>query len=78
MPHRVSVACLACGSEATFEFAELVRIKRKRDVPFFQKSKLFDHVFFGSRHGGRWHAAVYYHGLRGRSLQGAPGNGRPF
>ena len=48
MPHRVSVACLACGSEATFEFAELVRIKRKRDVPFFQKSKLFDHVFFGS------------------------------
>ena len=46
MPHRVDVTCPECGALATFEFAEVVKIRLKRDVEFFQKSKLFDYRFY--------------------------------
>jgi sarcosine oxidase delta subunit len=66
MPHVVSVRCPRCSARAAFEFAEHVRIARKAEVPFFQKSKLFDYVFVKGRwHGQDWHAAVFHAGLHG-------------
>ncbi len=67
MPHLVSVRCPQCNSEAKFEFAELVEIKLKQDIPFFQKSDVFEYCFFESTGSGRWHAAFYFHGLKSSS-----------
>lgn len=67
MPHLVAVACPRCGSEAMFEFAELVRIERKEDVSYFQNSDVFEYRFVESAGSGRWHAAIYYHGLKSSS-----------
>ncbi len=33
MPHKVDINCPSCGELAVFEFAEVVRIKLKKDVP---------------------------------------------
>ena len=68
MPHRVSVRCPGCARLATFEFSEVVRIKRKADVPFFETSSLFDYVFVEEKWAGQsWHGAVYFAGLHGGS-----------
>lgn len=64
MPHCVAVRCPECLAQATFEFAEIVQIK-KADVPFFERSKQFDYRFVESDSGQRWHAAIYYSGLHG-------------
>lgn len=68
MPHRVSIRCPDCGAPAEYEFAEIVRIKLAADVEFFQKSDAFEHQLFEDSCGGRWHGAVFYHGLRGSTL----------
>ena len=66
MPHVVSVRCPSCAAHARFEFAEVARISRKSDVPFFQKSRLFDYQLFEGRwHGQAWHGAIFYAGLHG-------------
>ena len=66
MPHRVAVRCPACASEATFEFAEVVRIRRKADIAYFQKSRLFEYAFFEGRwHGQSFHGAIFHAGLHG-------------
>ena len=68
MPHRVSVRCPACAQHASFEFAETVRIKRKADIPFFEKSRLFEYAFIEvSRAGQNFNAALFYAGLHGGS-----------
>jgi len=67
MPHRVSISCPNCGSLAEYEFAEVVRIKLAADVEYFQKSDVFEYQLFEDSNGSRWHGAVFYHGLRGRS-----------
>ena len=69
MPHKVDVSCPKCGGLASFEFAEIVKIALKRDVPFFQHSKLFDYRFLHNWEGQRWHAAIYYAGLHGRATE---------
>lgn len=38
MPHKVDIKCPSCGSRALFEFAEIVKISLKKDVPFFENS----------------------------------------
>ncbi len=68
MPHCVAVRCPECRSEAKFEFAEVVKIRRAADVQFFQDSDLFEYVFFESTGNGRWHAAFYFHGLRTKGI----------
>ncbi len=65
MPHVLDLACPACGGMASFEFAEILKIELKGDVPFFQDSTFFDYRFFESWAGQRWHAAIYYPGLHG-------------
>lgn len=69
MPHQISVKCIACGQLASFEFAEVVRIEKKNDVPYFQNSPLFDYQFVQGGSNGNWHAAFYFHGLHRRSLE---------
>jgi len=64
MPHRVSITCPACRSLANFEFAEVVRIKLRADVPYFQESDAFEYQLFEDSCGSRWHGAIFYHGLR--------------
>ncbi|RFA26609.1 hypothetical protein CAI21_16765 [Alkalilimnicola ehrlichii] len=68
MPHFVDVRCPSCSARATFEFAEVVKIRLKNDVPFFQKSKLFDYQLFQDSCGHRWHGAIFYAGLHAGSV----------
>lgn len=42
MPHVVDVVCPSCTGHATFEAATWVRIKLKKDVEFFQRSRSFE------------------------------------
>lgn len=66
MPHIVEVRCPSCSGNAAFEFAELVRIKKKEDVPFFQSAKQFEYQRLQDSCGHFWHAALYCAGLHGR------------
>ena len=66
MPHRVSVRCPACAQHAVFEFSEVVRIRRKVDIPFFRDNPLFEYALIqGAWAGTNWHGAVFYAGLHG-------------
>lgn len=65
MPHRVAVRCPACRSCAEFEFAEVVRLKWKSDVEFFQESELFEYQQFQDTCGHFWHGALFFEGLHG-------------
>jgi len=67
MPHIVEIGCPECGGQAEFEFAEVVRIRLKKDVDFFKKSKLFEYRFLRDRAGTGWHAAFYFPKVHGRS-----------
>jgi hypothetical protein len=69
MPHRVTIRCPDCGSAAEFEFAEVVRIQLAKDVAFFQKSDAFEYQLFEDSCGGRWHGALFFHGLRGSTFE---------
>ena len=68
MPHTLDVRCPSCGTKAFFEFAEAVRIREKKDVPFFQDNDQFDYLLCKDSCGHRWHAAIYYAGLHGRTV----------
>jgi hypothetical protein len=70
MPHVVDVTCPTCRARATFEFAEVVRIRRKADVEYFKNSPVFEYRFVEGDYvrPGNWHAAIYFHGLHRRSL----------
>ncbi|MDH5433005.1 MAG: hypothetical protein OEY19_03605 [Gammaproteobacteria bacterium] len=68
MPHKVDILCPQCNELAVFEFAELVRIKLKKDIPFFQDSDLFEYHTFSDSCGHKWHAAIYFAGLHGSSV----------
>ncbi|MDJ0828607.1 MAG: hypothetical protein QNI92_02080 [Desulfobacterales bacterium] len=65
MPHTVAVKCPSCGYCALFEFAEVVKIKLKKDIPHFQESDLFDYQIFNDSYGHKWHGAAFYAGLHG-------------
>lgn len=69
IPHRVDVLCPQCRQRAAFEFAEIVRIKLKRDVAFFQASSVFEYRQFQDSCGHLWHAALYFEGLHGSPEQ---------
>ena len=68
MPHTLDVRCPSCGESAFFEFAKVVRVREKKDVPFFQGNDQFDYLLCKDSCGHRWHAAVYYAGLHGRTV----------
>ena len=65
MPHKVDIKCPSCGEYAEFEFAEVVKISLKKDVPFFEESDLFDYHMFEDSCGHKWHGAIYYANLHG-------------
>lgn len=69
IPHHLDIVCPTCQCRAEFEFAEVVRIKLKADVEFFQKCSLFEYQQFRDSSGHLWHAAVYFQGLHGRPQQ---------
>jgi hypothetical protein len=69
IPHQLDITCPACRGRAEFEFAEVVRIKLKADVEFFEKSSLFEYQQFQDSCGQKWHAAIYFQGLHGRPQQ---------
>lgn len=68
MPNEVDTRCPSCGSCAEFEFAEVVRIKLRKDINFFKESPFFDYGFFQNWEGQRWHGAIFYAGLHGGSV----------
>ena len=68
MPHIVMVRCSECTSAADFEFAEIVKIKRKQDIAYFKKNEQFDYCKFEDRFGQYWHGAIYYPGFSGRTF----------
>jgi hypothetical protein len=59
MPHDVAVACPACGREALFETATWVAIPRKKDIPFFKRSRWFQYVNIPNPTGAS-HFAVFF------------------
>ncbi len=66
IPHRLDVRCPACARGAEFEFAEVVRIERKADIPAFEAhSQLEYHRFTNPSLGQDWHGAVFFAGLHG-------------
>ncbi len=68
MPHVLAVTCPGCTAEARFEFAEMVEIRLRQDVPYFQNSRDFEYLKVRSYGGGFANAAVYFHGLSRRAL----------
>ncbi len=74
MPDVVSVRCPSCRSMATYEFAEIRCIDRRKKVAAFKKSRAFEYWRFHDYRGSRWHGAVYYHGLRGMTRNEAAGS----
>jgi len=69
MPHVVDINCPSCGEHALFEFAEVVKIALKKDVPFFEESDLFEYRRFKNSCGHFWHGAIYYANLHGGSTR---------
>ncbi len=67
MPHKVDIKCPSCDEHAIFEFAEVVKISLKKDIPFFEKSDLFEYCQFKDSCGHKWHGATYYANLHGGS-----------
>jgi len=67
MPHKVDIKCPACAEHSVFEFAEVVKIALKKDVPFFEQSDLFEYYLFKDSCGHNWHGATYYVNLHGGS-----------
>jgi len=68
MPHIVAVRCPGCGSEASFEFAEIVEIKSRNDIEYFETSKSFEYARLQAAHGQHLNAAIYFHGLRSTTV----------
>lgn len=66
MPHVLDVRCPSCRGCARFEHAEVVRIARKGDLPWFRESPWFEVRFFRRKHVGESHwGAIYFAGLSG-------------
>ncbi|MBX3204731.1 MAG: hypothetical protein KF764_06665 [Labilithrix sp.] len=65
MPHVLDVSCPKCRGPAEFEFAEVVRIQRRDDIPYFENSSLFEYRKLDGGDQGKWHGAVYYALLHG-------------
>ena len=61
--------CPSCDEYAVFEFAEIVKISLKKDVPFFEESVLFEYQMFKDSCGHKWHGAIYYANLHGGSTE---------
>jgi hypothetical protein len=68
MSHKVAVKCPGCSNEATFEFAELIQIPHREDIPYFQNSRHFDYEKATRGSIGLHHYAWYYHGLGRKQL----------
>jgi hypothetical protein len=68
MPHKVEIKCPACSGYCVFEFAEVVKIELKKDVPFFEKSDIFEYSMFTDSCGHKWHGAIYFANLHGGSI----------
>jgi hypothetical protein len=68
LPHTLDVRCSRCEQRAYFEFAELVRIKEKKDVQFFKESDQFEYLLCQDSCGHKWHGALFFPGLHGRTI----------
>lgn len=72
MPHVLDISCPSCGGRASFEFAEVVRIKRRVDLDFFKESPFFEYRFFEEAWAGTsWHGALFFPGLESRTADAA-------
>ena len=65
MPHKVDIKCPSCLEKAEFEFAEVVKITLKKDVPFFQNSPHFEYHILSDYCGHKFHGAFFFEGLHG-------------
>lgn len=65
MPDVLAVKCPKCGGPAEFEFATIVQISERKDIPYFQDSKHFDYHKFRDSSGQNWHGAVYFPAVHG-------------
>lgn len=68
MPHVLAVQCPECRQEAVFDFAECVKIRLRKDLGYFQKSKFFDCKKVTDYYGVGVNLACYYHKLTQNSL----------
>lgn len=68
MPPMLSIQCPECSHEAVFEFSEWVNIRRRKDLDYFQKSKLFELRKISDHDGHGVNRAYYYHNLTHHGL----------
>lgn len=68
MPHVLALACPQCSHEAVFDFMECVKIRLKKDIAYFQKSKVFEHRKTRNHDGHGINLACYFHKLDYHSL----------
>lgn len=62
--HWVAVTCTDCDKEARFEFAERMKIEKKVDIPYFEKSKYFEYQSSNNSNGQGFHLAYYFQALQ--------------
>lgn len=46
LPQQLEIKCPDCQNKADFEFAELIQIKFKKDIEYFQQHPNFDYQLF--------------------------------
>lgn len=67
MPYVLDIRCPKCQGRASFEFAVVRRIGKRRDIEFFRESPLFEYQTFQDSCGHKWHAAIFIARLHGGS-----------
>lgn len=74
LPYKIDIRCPTCEGHAKFEFSVAVTIKKKKDIPYFKASRVFEYEYIERKHITRyptnsWHAAVFYPGLQQTHLE---------
>lgn len=68
MPHVLAVTCPGCAKEAFFEFPARVKIRLRKDIPYFESSKYFEYRKTSDHDGTNINLAFYFHKLHGHSF----------
>lgn len=68
LPHVLALTCPDCAKEAFFEFPSCVKIRLRKDIPYFEKSKYFEYHKAPERDGKSVNLAFYFHKLHGHSF----------
>lgn len=69
MPVKLNMRCLWCSQKATFYEMQMIKIRLKKDIPFFQKHRHFTYFKVKNSSGHIEHCAGFYPHLSIQSLE---------